>query len=147
MCSDIKYDACYSYPGEYVPLLTDEQINEELCRCHEGKMLVPPVNLVELPDAFKVEIAMPGLRREDFLVHIDGNVLYVRVLHKETATKDLQNFKLHEFNYVCFEKSIHLPPDADPGFMSAEYKAGMLQVVVPKTQHAVKSPYVQVVVY
>lgn len=147
MMNNDTQTARYSYPGDYVPLLKEEQIDEELSRFHEGEILLPPVNITELPAAFKVEIAIPGIRREDFLVHIDGNELYVRVLRKELASKGVQNFKLHEFNNVCFEKRINLPSNTDTEFMSAEYKGGMLQIVIPKTPEPVKSPYIQVVVY
>src|SRR5687767_14642618 len=116
-----------TYPGDYVPLLKHEEFQEELARVREGEMLFPPANISELPGAYKVEVAIPGIRREELLVHIEGNVLFIRVLHKEAGPKAVPKFQLHEFNYICFERHIDLPANADPAFMSAEYKGGILQ--------------------
>jgi HSP20 family protein len=147
MYNDLTHTMHYSYPGNYVPLLREEQIDEELGHCQEGDMLFPPVNISELPGAYKLEVAIPGIRREEFLIHIDDNVLFVRVLHKNREEAGVQNFQLHEFNYVCFERKINLPANADPAFLSAEYKGGILQVIVPKAARPVDGPSIQVVVY
>src|SRR5688572_19669412 len=140
------YTTGCSYPGEYVPLLKQEQFDREAGIFHEGEMLFPPVNISELPDAYKVDVAIPGIRREELLVHIEGNVLFIRVLHKETGPKAVPTFQLHEFNYVCFERHIDVPANADPAFMGAEYKAGILQVIIPKTTCPIDGPCVQVAV-
>lgn len=147
MYNDTSTISSYAYPGDYVPLLSEDQIDFELCRVSENGALVPPVNVVELADTFRVEIAIPGMRREDFLIHIDGNVLDVRVLHKEASPWEAPNFKLREFNYKCFEKRINLPFNADAEFLSAEYKAGVLRVIMPKADYPVRCPYMRVVVY
>ena len=147
MYNDIVYTNNCSYPGEYVPLLKKEQFDREVGIFHEGERLVPPVNISELPDAYKVDVAIPGIRREELLVHIEGNVLFIRVLHKETGLTAVPTFQLHEFNYVCFERHIDLPANADSAFMSAEYKAGILQVIIPKTTCPIDGPCVQVAVY
>lgn len=138
---------CYTYPGSYVPLLTPEQIDEELCRIHIGDLQLPPVNIEELGDAFKIEIAVPGLKREDFLIHIDSHTLYIRVLNTDLQKKANINFKQHEFNFECFEKRIRLPQNADAGFLSAEYKTGLLVVTIPKSSRPVENPHLQIVVY
>jgi len=137
----------YCYPGEYVPLLNQEEFEEKLAHIQKGEMVFPPANISELPDAYKVDMAMPGIRREEFMVHIDGNVLFIRVLHK--GAKVTVGLKLlgHDFNSVCFEKRVNLPANADPSFMSAEFKAGILQVIIPKAAGPIDGPSMQVVVY
>ncbi len=147
MENETTYATTYCYPGDYVPLLKQEEFEEELARFHGGKMLFPPANILELPDAYQVEVAMPGIRREEFLVHVEGNVLFVRVLHKETKLKVPPKLQVHEFNNVCFEKRINLPANADPSFMSAEYKAGILQVIIPKADCPIDGSCMPVVVY
>src|SRR5688572_30751223 len=113
MENETTYTTAYCYPGDYVPLLKQEEFQEELAQFREAEMLFPPANISELPDAYHVEVAMPGLRREEFLVHIEGNVLCVRVLHKETGLKVVPKLRVHEFNNVCFERRINLPANAD----------------------------------
>jgi len=148
MKSDILYNlGCSIYPGDYVPLLSAREIEEELKLSHEGEALFPPVNITELADSFKVEVAIPGVRREDFLLHTDGNVLFVRVLHKEYLVEGSERFQLHEFNYQCFDRRVVLPDNADAEFMSAEYKAGILRLYIPKSDQPAKNRHTTIVVY
>ena len=142
------YDTdCSIYPGDYVPLLKAEEIEEELRHSHEGQALFPPVNITELADSFKVEVAIPGVRREDFLLHANENILFVRVLHKEYVLEGSERFQLHEFNYQCFDRPVVLPDNADAEFISAEYKAGILRLLIPKRNQPAKNRHTRIVVY
>ncbi|MGK2863890.1 MAG: Hsp20/alpha crystallin family protein [Chitinophagaceae bacterium] len=135
------------YPGNYVPLLKKEEVEKELRQPHEGKMLFPPVNVTELMDVYKVEMAIPGVRREDFLVQSDANILSIQVLHKENATRENESFQIHEFNYECFDRHIILPLNADTEFTCAEYKAGILRLHMPKTNSTGNNRHTKIVVY
>jgi len=148
MENDVLYDTeCLIYPGAYVPLLKEEEVQEELKRPHEGETILPPVNVTEMADSFKVEVAIPGVKREDFLIHSDGNVLSVCVLHKEPGLHEGERFQLHEFNYECFDRHIILPDNADSEFVSAEYKTGILCLYVPKAKQPAKNQHARIVVY
>ena len=148
MENDVLYDSgCLIYPGSYVPLLKEEEVQSALKRPHEGETVLPPVNVTELADSFKVEVAIPGVKREDFLIHSDGNVLSVCVLHKECGLHEGERFQLHEFNYECFDRHIILPDNADSEFISAEYKSGILRLYVPKAKHPAKNLHTRIVVY
>lgn len=148
MKNDILYSPeCSIYPGDYMPLLKAEEIEEELKLSHEGEALFPPVNISELADSFKVEVAIPGVRREDFLLHARENVLFIRVLHKEYIVEGSERFQLHEFNYQCFDRPVVLPGNADVEFISAEYKAGILRLYIPKSDQPAKNRYTRIVVY
>ena len=148
MENDVLYDTgCLIYPGAYVPLLKEEEVQEELKRPHKGETILPPVNVTEMADSFKVEVAIPGVKREDFLIHSDGNVLSVCVLHKECGLHEGERFQLHEFNYECFDRHIILPDNADSEFVSAEYKAGILRLYVPKAKQPAKNQHTRIVVY
>lgn len=89
---------------------------------------------------------MPGVKREDILIDVEGNVLTVWVLHREFGPCPVC-FQLHEFNYECFERHIILPENADAEFISAEYKEGILQIYFPKTKRLSKSINKRIVVY
>ena len=142
------YDTdCSIYPGDYVPLLKPDEIEEELRHSHEGEMCLPPVNITELSDSFKVDIAIPGVKRQDFMVHANENVLFVRVLHKEYRPQEVERFQLHEFNYECLDHRIILPDNADSEFTSAVYEAGILCLHISKTNRPTKNLYSRIVVY
>jgi HSP20 family protein len=137
MKNDILYNPdCSIYPGDYMPLLTAEEIEEELKLSHEGESLFPPVNITELVDSFKVEVAIPGVKREDFLLHA-----------KENVVEGSERFQLHEFNYQCFDRPVVLPENADVEFISAEYKAGILRLYIPKSDQPAKNRHTTIVVY
>ena len=139
MKNDVLYDAgCLIYPGAYVPLLKEEEVQEELKRTYKGETVFPPVNVIELADSLKVEVAIPGAKRENFLVHADENILSVCVVHKECGLHEGETFQLHEFN-CDFERDIILPDNTDSGFISAEYKSGILRLYVPKAKHPAKN--------
>ena len=148
MENDVLYDTdCLIYPGTYVPVLKEEEVQSGLTRPHEGETVLPPVNVTELSDSFKVEVAIPGVKREDFLIRSDGNVLSVCVLHKEYRLHEGERFQLHEFNYECFDRHIILPDNADLEFISAEYKSGILCLYVPKEKHPAANLHSRIVVY
>lgn len=135
-----------AYPGEYIPApLTLEELLVELQNPHEGASN-PLVNVVEMPDIFTIEVAAPGLNSGDFYVSINGNVLTISVLHKETeAGKKL--YHQHEFNYCCFKREIVLPGNIDADFLSAAYKDGLLCVWLPKSKESIMNHVERVIIY
>lgn len=134
------------YPGHFVPLFNAEELSKELGQPHEGEMLNPPVNIIEMEDSYKVEIAIPGAKREDFLLSSNDHILTVAVLNREAQNSNSQ-FKLHEYNYRCFQRHILLPEDADTEFSAAEYCSGVLRVFLPKNKQSHLNIHSSIVVY
>lgn len=138
---------CLVYPGIYVPLHNDAEIADELKHLTKGEAILPPVKLIEMADAFKIEIVLPGVRREDFFIHAYGNIVSVSLLQKEPAHHKGEPFALHERKYDCFDRQIILPKHADTEFISAEYVAGILRLHVPKIKNPAKSRHTLIAVY
>jgi HSP20 family protein len=147
MENETTYTTTYCYPGDYVPMLKKEEFEKEMAHFYEDKIVFPPANISELPDAYQVDVAMPGIRREEFVVNIESNVLFIRVLHKEAKLTVAPKLQVCGFNNVCFEKRVNLPANADPSFMNAEFKAGILRVIIPKATCPIDGSSTQVVVY
>lgn len=143
--NEIKLYEGLHYPGNYIPIHNDEEIMEELRHSHEGDMLLPPFNLTEHSDYFRIEIAAPGLRQEDFLVETDDNVVSISVLHRDEECK--RDFQVHEYNYECFKRNIVLPLSAETAFTVAEYKNGLLRMIVPKGDKPLREIHSRVAVY
>lgn len=135
------------YPGNYVPMLNEIEINEEIVKTKEDGIMIPSVNITESGEFYKVEIALPGVDREDFLVYADKNVLSVYVVHHHQKVGNPEKFRLHEFSCNCFERHIELPIDADTEFVSAEYKEGVLRIYVPKASEQSIVQHTRIVVY
>ncbi len=96
---------------------------------------VPSVNITETKDAFNVEMAAPGLKKEDFNVQLEGNVLTISC-EKESENKEDgqegQNYWRREYNYSSFSRSMTLPETADPSGINARYTDGVLTLAIPK---------------
>ena len=77
MKNSISTQPCHSiYPGQFVPLHNEVEIKEELKRSFaESSVTQPPVNLTESEHSVKVEIALPGVTREELLIYTDKNIL------------------------------------------------------------------------
>lgn len=142
------YKTPYSiYPGQYVPAMNEDEIKKLISKTHKKKINRPPVNIIELADLFKIEIAVPGMQREEFLVQLMENFLHIYAVHKEHGINGTENSKQKEFNYEVCESEITLPENVDTEFISAEYKAGILRFLIPKAKHFRKNLRANIIVY
>ena len=130
-----------------MPLFNEDELNEELKQLAAGDAILPPVNVNEAADSFTVEVAIPGVKREELFIHAVKNMLSVSVMQSEEKTNTNNKFYLHEFNYHCFDRHIILPEDVDTSFARAEYFDGMLNMYVPKTKQPVRNAHTRIVVY
>ena len=135
-----------AYPGQYIASsLTPEELLDELQQPNEAesKLLV---NIVEVPDAYIIEMAAPGLKKSDFYVSIKGNILTVSFLHKDNKNNK-KKYCLQEFNHCCFRRVIVVPGNVDADFLGAEYKDGILIVSVPKSKKQVINNVERIIIY
>jgi len=136
------------YPGQYVPLLDEVAIKKELKKSNAGnRLMYPAVSIADEGDFVKVEIAVPGVKREDFLIYTDKNFLTVCVSHKELADRTDKKEGMPEFNNVFFYKHIELPLHVDTSFISAEYNAGVLNLQIPTSDYPAAKQHTNIVVY
>jgi HSP20 family protein len=92
----------------------------------------PSINITEEKDSYKVDMAAPGLKKEDFNIHVDGNLLTISSEKESEKKEEEDNFTRREYNYSAFSRSITLPDFADPKGIEARYTDGILQVTIPK---------------
>jgi HSP20 family protein len=137
---------CPFYPGAFIPLPDEERMLQELLNSGKKTAEKLLVNMDEYNDCYKIEAALPGIRREDVFVYVKGNILSVIVLHKdcEDAKKKSQ---IHEFDCRCIERHIALPENADAEFVSAEFRQGILRLHIPKADKYPAVHTQQIVVY
>ncbi|MGB3453479.1 MAG: Hsp20/alpha crystallin family protein [Moheibacter sp.] len=107
---------------------------------------VPAVNIKNNENSFEVEVAAPGLKKEDFNIEVEDNVMKLSVNKSlENEEKD-ENFTRKEFSYFNFQRSFTLPRNVvDTEKVEANYKDGILSIVLPKQEQkeAVKKITVQ----
>jgi len=95
---------------------------------------LPSVNLKETDTKLEVELAAPGLKKEDFKVEVDNNMLIIsseKEEKKEEKNKK-ENYVRKEFNYQSFYRSFNLPDYVDENKIEAGYKDGILHVSIAK---------------
>ncbi len=137
----------YIYPGEYTPLPELEELVNELKVHREGTVVQPLINVRDTVESFTVEVAVPGMRRENFLIAVKDRILSIALFTKGHVDCTTETFHLHEFNYDCFDRHILLPDIVNPEFASASYIDGMLHIYIPKENAPVKTQALRIAVY
>lgn len=95
---------------------------------------IPAMNTSESETEYKIEIAAPGLKKEDFNVALDHNILTISSEKtEEKEEKDGEKVTKKEFNYSSFQRSFSLPENVDRSAIAAEYVDGILKLHIPKT--------------
>ena len=101
----------------------------------KGAGVTPAINVKETKKEYKVEVAAPGMTKEDFSVHInDQNDLVVCLEHhSENKDEDKESHYLRrEFSYTKFKQTLLLPEDVDSSKIEAKMKNGVLSIEIPK---------------
>lgn len=106
----------------------------------EGNGLVPRVNIKEGDDGFGVEIAAPGMKKDDFRVQLDNDMLTVSSEVSNEQQEEKDNYTRKEFSYHSFRRSFYLPNTVEADKINAKYEDGILSLWIPKKEEAKKKP-------
>ena len=101
---------------------------------------LPKVNIKEDVDGFAVEMAAPGMTKNDFDIHLDKNILTISSEKKEEINNNLEKYTRKEYSYQSFQRSFTLPDIADGEKISAKYESGILTIGIPKKEEAKPRP-------
>ena len=99
---------------------------------------IPAVNIMESEEGFNVEVAAPGMVKDDFNIELDNDVLTISSEDKkenESADKN-GRFTRKEFSYRTFKRAFSLPDSVDNSKISASYNNGVLEIALPKKEEA-----------
>lgn len=97
---------------------------------------VPAVNICETQDHYLIEMAAPGLNKEEFNIKLDRNLLTVSVEQNKDQSEQNRIYNKREFSYNSFVRSFALPDTADDAQIEAKYMDGMLNIHVAKKDEA-----------
>ena len=95
---------------------------------------VPAVNISESADHYHIELAAPGLRKQDFKISVNDNQLNVSV--EQQMENNDRKYNKREYSYSSFVRSFTLPELADQGNIEAAYEDGILKINVAKKEEA-----------
>lgn len=129
-------------PGFFNDFFTRDLWNWGLNNNSLTNTTIPAVNIKETNDAFDVEVAAPGMKKEDFKVELDGNMLTISSEKtNETEEKEGERYSRREFSYQSFQRVFQLPKDVvDADKIEARYENGLLHLVIPKKEEAKQRP-------
>lgn len=100
---------------------------------------VPAVNITETPNEYKVSLAAPGIKKEDFKIDVDGNRLTISAEKEEKLEEKEGTYTRREFNYTTFSRSFTMPEDVQFDKVDARYVDGVLELMLPKKEEAKKA--------
>ena len=100
----------------------------------ETKGLTPSVNVLENAENFKLEVAAPGLAKDDFKINVEHNVLTVSSEKTVENKEEGEKFVRREFAYSTFKRTFTLPETVNIADIKATYENGVLTVTLPKQE-------------
>ena len=106
----------------------------------------PAINVIENENDYNVEVAAPGMTREDFKVNVTDDNYLVLTMEKKNESKDedkKRKYLRREFSYHKFEQSFALPEDVDRDGIKATVNNGILTIEIPKVKVTEKQPAVK----
>jgi HSP20 family protein len=115
--------------------LIDRFFNESLSRAGGSQYsFVPKVDIIERDKSFEIQFAVPGMKKEDFKIDLNENILTVSGERKFSGEKKGNDYVFIETQYGAFSRSFTLPDNVDSGKIAAAYVNGILEVTVPKDE-------------
>lgn len=97
---------------------------------------IPAVNVSENEAFYFLDVAAPGLKKEDFKIALEKDLLTISAEAKAETKEEGTKFNKREFSYSAFSRSFNLPDLVDHAKIEASYEDGVLKVSIPKKEEA-----------
>lgn len=145
------------YRQEWVPSIFNDFFDTNWMG--RAKATAPAINVIEKKDEYKVQVAAPGMTKDDFHIHLDeaGDLVITMEKccncdEKEKAEKEAEccdekecKYLRREFSYAKFEQTLVLPDDVDKAAIKAKVKHGVLHIKLPRKKVEEKPQLIQTI--
>lgn len=125
-----------NYNQEWLPSIFNDFFDNDWMA--KANATAPAINVIERDKDYKVEVAAPGMTKEDFNIHLSEDNELVITMEKKNEKKeeDKENKKYlrREFSYSKFQQSLVLPDDVEKDKIGAAVNNGVLTIDLPKRQ-------------
>ena len=123
------------YHQSWLPAMFDDFFDNEWMK--KTNATAPAINVIETDTQYKVEVAAPGMTKEDFNVHVDESGNLVIAMEKKTEIKEEDKEKKgrylrREFSYSKFQQTLILPEDVEKNSINACMTDGVLRIELPR---------------
>lgn len=131
-----------SMPALFNDLFTRDLWNWGLSNNSTTNTTIPAVNIREDNNSFVVEMAAPGMKKDDFKIELDGNKLTISSERENNyEEKEGEKYAKREFSYQSFQRTFQLQKEVvDIEKIEAKYENGLLHLVIPKKEEAKQRP-------
>ena len=99
-------------------------------------MTTPAVNITENKNDYLVALAVPGMKKDDFKIDVEGNMLTISCEKEENKDEKEKKFTRREYSYYSFSRSFTLPEEVNREKIEAMYEDGILKLVLPRKEEA-----------
>lgn len=100
---------------------------------------LPKVNIIEKANEFQIELAAPGMKKEDFTLKVEKDMLWVKASRENETESTEGTYTKREFAYGVFERKFRLPETINGEAIEASYVDGILRVSLPKREDQVEA--------
>lgn len=126
-----------------LPMLFDDFFNRDVFNWSNSNFsdtntTIPAVNIKETGEHYEVEVAAPGMAKNDFKVELDGNALTISLQKtNRQEMKESERYFRQEFSYESFQRTFTLQKEVvDIDKIEAKYENGLLHLLIPKKEEA-----------
>ena len=113
-------------------LFDDFFTNTDKLDINYNKYTTPAVNVKEDEKSFIIELAVPGMKKEDLNIELDNNKLSISNEKESSKLEEKEKYTRREFVYGKFQRTFNLPKNVDEKNIGGDYKDGILTVTISK---------------
>lgn len=106
---------------------------------NERMLTMPPVNVAEKTDKYLVSLAVPGFKKEDLKIDVEGNMLTISSEKEENKKEEDETYSRNEYSFQSFSRSFTIPDDVKMDGIDAHYEDGILKIKMPRKEDASKA--------
>ena len=130
----------------YKPLTLSDFLNEDFFPTFtRSSTSLPAVNIREDEKAFYLELAVPGMNKNDLKIEVKDEVLTISAAQKDEKQEEHEGYRRREFSYSSFCRSFYLPEDVNGDKIGASYKDSILNVEIPKMEEEQKKEKIRTI--
>lgn len=139
---NFKIMSLIRFKNSALPSLVDGFFNREASDLFDSSLgqMLPAVNIADKTDSFEIEVAAPGLKKENFQVNLHQHTLTIGYSEDENQEDQTGKYTRREFKFRSFKRSFSLPQTIDFERISASYVDGILHLSLPKREEAKARP-------
>lgn len=118
----------------------DNSLGTEFLSNFNTGITLPAVNIKETNNEFILELAIPGMKKSDFVIDVENKVLSISSEVKSENEEKNEIYTRREFGYSSFKRTFTLPDSIESDKVKASYKDGILLITLPKREEAKQKP-------